>query len=191
MKRFCRILALTAAVGLAASGLSWAAPEKQGTFEFYIGKYEIKDPRFTAVYEKGDTIRGLVVSSAIFGGIDFYTEIKAFFKTGALTYTKEKSKFALIPLSLGLRYVVPGSYVLPYGGGGVDFCFYYENNPLGTVINVARGYHILGGIYLQFGANSPLRLNAKVKYTWARATENDLVVELGGLEYGGGIAIVF
>jgi hypothetical protein len=191
MKKHGRKVIFSAALILALSTPSFAAARKQGTFEFYLGNYDIKDARFKEVYEKGDAIRGIVLSSALAYGFDFYTEIKAFYKTGALTYTREETKFLLLPLSLGLRFVLPGSYVLPYAGGGVDFLFYYETNPIAKTMNIAKGYHLLAGIYLQFGENSPLRLNAKVKYTRSRTTEDGVEIELGGMEYGGGIAIVF
>jgi hypothetical protein len=189
-KPFWRILVLAGL--LAASRLpSRAADRHQGTLEVFLGHYEIKDPRFKDVYVTGGPIRGLVLSSALAYGLEFYTEMKEFYKVGALTYTKEETKFLLLPLSLGLRYAPPWPYLIPYAGVGVDVYFSYETNPIAKTLNVAKGTHVLAGLYLQLGKTFPLRLNAKVKYTWVTATENDIALELGGLEYGGGIAIVF
>jgi hypothetical protein len=165
--------------------------KNQGTFEFYLGSYRISDERFKEVYKEGGSIQGIALSSALIAGFDFYAEIKAFYKIGTLTYTQEQTKLLLIPLSLGVRYVLPGDWLLPYAGGGADFCFYYENNPIATTMNIAKGYHLLGGLYIQFGKNSPLRLNGRVKYTRIKTTEDGVAVELGGLEYGAGIVIVF
>ena len=49
----------------------------------------------------------------------------------------------------------------------------------------------LGGLYIEFSKGFPLRLNGMIKYTWVNATESGQTIKLGGLEYGGGVAIVF
>jgi hypothetical protein len=184
------------AMGIALMALPAAAAEdtvrKQGTFEFFMGPYSVSDPLFKEVYSQGsNTVRGILLSSSIAAGIDFYAQIKAFSKTGALTYTQEETKFLMLPLSLGLRYEFPTSYLIPYFGGGADFYFYYETNPIGTTLNVATGTHVLGGLYIEFGKRFPLRLNGMIKYTWVNATEGGVTIKLGGLEYGAGLAIVF
>ena len=187
-------MAAVMALALSASLSAVAADKvrKQGTFEFFLGPYSVTDTLFKDVYPLGsNTIRGILLSSSIVAGIDFYAQIKAFSKTGALTYTQEETKFLMIPLSLGLRYELPTNYVIPYVGGGADFYFYYESNSIGTTLNVATGTHVLGGIYIEFGKKFPLRLNGMLKYTWVKATESGQTIQLGGFEYGGGIAIVF
>ena len=176
---------------LAAPSFAQTYLEDQGTFEFYYGRYNMTDTRFTDVYQKGGSIQGLILSSALAYGFDFYSEIKAFFKTGTLTFTEEKTTFLMIPLALGVRYVLPGNFLRPYAGGGMDFYFYYENNPIATTLNITTGYHLTAGLYLQFGKNSPVRLNGKITYTRVKTTEDGIAIELGGLEYGAGIAIVF
>jgi hypothetical protein len=194
-----RIGAAALALGLA---LAFAAPapaaaegqdaRKQGTFELFLGPYAVSDPLFKEVYSQGaNTVRGIILSSSIVAGIDFYAQIKALYKTGALTYTQEETKFLMIPLSLGLRYEFPTSYVIPYFGGGADFYFYYESSTIGTTMNVVTGTHVLGGLYIEFGKGFPVRLNGMLKYTWVNATESGQTIKLGGLEYGGGVAFVF
>jgi len=175
----------------AFSQVAGTPARKQGTFEFYLGRYEIPDSRFKKVYEPGGSIRGLFLSSALPLGLDFYAEIKEFHKTGKLTYTLEETSFLLVPLSLGVRYVLPGSILMPYIGGGADFYFYYESNPIAKTMNIVSGAHLLTGIYLQFGRNSPVRLNGRIKFTRLKAREGEIEVELGGLEYGAGLAIAF
>jgi hypothetical protein len=167
------------------------APKEQGTFEFYLGQYTIPDARFKEIYGEGGTVVGLSLSSSLAYGFDFYVQLRGFSKKGKLTFTEETTTFLLIPLSLGVRYVLPGSVLRPFAGGGADFYFYYENNPIATTMNVVSGYHLLGGLYVQFGKDSPLRLFGLAKYTRLTAREGEVQVELGGLEYGGGITIVF
>lgn len=188
---------LGAIAGLAIAGLPVLFPadaraqQRQGTFEIYLGSYSINDQRFKDVYETGGAIRGILLSSALFYNFDFYTEIKAFYKVGQLTYTKEETKLLLVPVSLGVRFVFPSQIILPYVGLGGDVYFYYENNIIGTVLNMAKGYHVFGGAYLQLGKKIPLMLNVKLKYTTAKAKNNDLSLQLGGLEYGASLALSF
>ena len=168
------------------------ASRGQGTLEFYLGRYDIPESRFEQVYEtKGGGIRGLFLSSVLPLGLDFYAEVKEFHKKGKLTFTGEETTFLLVPLSFGIRYVLPGSYILPYVGGGADFYFYYESNVIAKTMNIVSGGHVLGGLYLQFGRNSPVRLNGRIKYTRLMARESGIEVQLGGLEYGAGLAVVF
>ncbi|MGB8953145.1 MAG: hypothetical protein WCC06_10850 [Candidatus Aminicenantales bacterium] len=168
-----------------------SASQRQGTFELFLGNYDIQESRFKAVYQKGGPIRGVIFSSTLLLGFDFYTEIKVFSKVGELTYTKEESRFYFVPISLGLRYILPSQYIRPYLGGGGDFCVYYETNVIGTIFNFTGGYHILGGVYFQFGEKIPILLNVRVKYTQVKARENNRILELGGVDYGGGVAIAF
>jgi hypothetical protein len=165
--------------------------KEQGTFEFIIGQISITDARFKEVYGEGGTIVGLGLSSSLAYGFDFYAQIRGFSKKGKLTFTEEATTFVLVPMSLGVRYVLPGPVLRPFAGGGADFYFYYENNPIATTMNVVGGYHLLGGLYIQFGKDSPLRLFGMAKFTSLSAREGEVQVELGGLEYGGGITIVF
>ena len=123
--RVRRTAAVTALI-LAASLPMFAAEtvRKQGTFEFFIGPYTVTDPLFKEVYPQGaNTIRGVLLSSAIVAGVDFYAQIKAFYKTGALTYTQEETKFLMIPLSLGLRYELGRAHELCGNTSAALACF--------------------------------------------------------------------
>jgi hypothetical protein len=165
--------------------------DKQGTLEFIYGRFTPNDARFKAVYQKGGAIQGLILSSYLVSNFNFYLELKGFSRTGELTFSKEKTQFVLVPLTLGVRYILPTEFLLPYAGVGTDFYFYYEDNPIGTVLNYAHGYHIQAGSYVRASRSFPLRLNVKLKYTKARAEVNNRQLELGGLEFGIGLALVF
>jgi hypothetical protein len=163
---------------------------KQGTIEFMMGRYSVSEPRFTAVYKEGGAVNGLVLSAMLIRDFNFYLEIKYFKKTGLLTYTQEKSDFYLLPISLGVRYILPLGIFQPYAGAGGDFYIYYEKNPIGNVLNHTSGLHALAGVYVQFG-KLPFFLNLKLKYTHARAEEQGKTLQLGGWEYGAGLAFSF
>ena len=165
--------------------------ERQGTFELSIGNYSVSEPRFKAVYQKGGMIEGIGLSVFIIHDIDFFFEMKGFYKSGELTYTKEKTHFLLVPISLGVRYSKPLGYFCPYAGLGIDYIFYMETNPIQSTINYTRGFHFRIGSYVQFAEKVPIWLNARIKYTKAKTEENDLEIELGGFEYGLGLVFVF
>jgi hypothetical protein len=166
-------------------------PILQGSIEVILGSYKMNEPRFDAVYPKGGLLAGLGASAAIVSNLNFYLEAKYWEREGALTFSKEKTRLWLVPISVGARYIVPLGIVNPYLGTGGDIYFYYEDNAIGRTANSATGYHVLGGFYLRFARSLPLMINLKVKYTWAKTTQDDFTIQLGGPEYAAGIALAF
>jgi hypothetical protein len=189
-KQTAGLLVLAALAFIICPGTTEAA-ERQGTVELFLGNYTIQEPLFKTVYEPGGALQGLILSSILFFNFDFYLELKALYKTGQLTYSKEKTTMLLVPVSLGLRYGLPLGFLQPYAGGGLDFYLFYESNPIGSLFNYVRGGHFLVGVYLKFAKNFPILLNFRLKNTWAQTEVNDRKVELGGLEYGGSLVIAF
>jgi len=184
-------LVLLAAI-FVLNALTFAATERpirQGTVELIFGGYSMNEPRFDAVYSKGGLMMGFGLSAAIMSNLNFYLDAQYYSRTGELSFSKEKTDFYLFPISLGVRYIYPLGLANPYVGAGGDFYFYYEDNPIGTVLNYTGGYHLTGGAYFRFSQSIPLLLNLKLKYTWAQATENDIKIQLGGFEYA--LALVF
>jgi len=164
---------------------------RQGSLEFTLGRYSMNEPRFEAVYPEGGLMSGLTISAALFSNLNFYLDLKYYSRQGALTFSKEKTKFYMVPLDIGVRYIFPLGTFHPYLGAGADFYFYYEDNAIGTALSSANGYHILGGLYFQFAKDFPVIVDFRVKQTWARAEEDGIAVQLGGLEYSAGLAFVF
>ena len=163
----------------------------QGSVEFTLGSYNMNEPRFEAVYPSGGLMSGLTLSSAVISNVNFYLDIKYYSREGTLTFSKEKTTFYMVPIDLGVRYIYPLGLFHPYFGAGLDFYFFYEDNPIGTVLNYTNGFHFTGGSYFRFAESIPLMLNVRLKYTWAKADENLNQVQLGGLEYCVGLAFVF
>jgi hypothetical protein len=185
---------LLVAAFLAPSGLSFPSVDRtinQGSVEFTLGSYNMNEPRFDAVYPSGGMMSGLTLSSAVASNVNFYLDIKYYSREGTLTFSKEKTTFYLVPIDVGVRYIYPLGHFHPYFGVGLDFYFFYEDNPIGTVLNYTNGFHFTGGSYFRFAESIPVLLNARLKYTWAKADENLNEVQLGGLEYCLGLAFVF
>ncbi len=185
------VVLLTLGLGLSLAAPAWATVGRQGTIEFFLGRYNISEPRFKDIYPTGGTMPGLVLSSTIIGNVDLYLEVKEMNKVGKLTFSGDKTTLILVPLSLGLRYVQPLGFIQPYLGVGLDTYLFYETNPIGTVFNYVHGSHILGGAYIQFHKSVPILLNFRLKYTSADVTINDTQIKLGGLEYGAGLVLAF
>jgi len=186
--------ALSLTAFLALNIFIFSSPDRtirQGSVEFSLGRYNMNEPRFEAAYPKGGLMGGLTLSSAVVSNVNFYLDIKYYSRQGALTFSKEKTTFYMVPIDLGFRYIYPLGLFHPYLGAGLDFYFYYEDNPIGTVLNYTTGYHITGGIYLRFAKSVPVMLNIRLKYTWAKAEEDTQQIQLGGLEYSAGLAFAF
>lgn len=189
-----RKAALSLTAFFALNIFTFSSPERtipQGSVEFTLGSYSMNEPRFEAAYPSGGLMGGLTLSSAIASNVNFYLDIKYYSRQGALTFSKEKTTFYLVPIDLGIRYIYPLGFFHPYLGAGLDFYFYYEDNLLGTVLNYANGYHITGGTYLRFAKSIPVMVNVRLKYTWVKAEENAIQIQLGGLEYSAGLTFAF
>jgi len=186
-----RLLIIVFILGMISFSYPLNEGDIQGTIEFFIGNYNMDEPRFEAVYQKGAMIKGIAFSASIIRYTNIYFEVKYFKKDGELTYTKEKTTLQLVPVSLGIRLIKKLGPFFPYFGGGGDLYFYHEHNPIGTVLNYAKGYHFQGGVYFQLIKKIPILLGTKLKYTRVKAQENDITVQLGGFEYMGGIILIF
>jgi hypothetical protein len=186
--------AFSLAVTLALNVFAFSSSERtirQGSVEFTLGGYAMNEPRFDAVYKSGGLMSGLSLSSAVVSDVNFYLDVKYYSREGELTFSKEKTTFYIVPISLGVRYIYPLGLFNPYLGAGLDFYFYYEENPIGTVLNYTNGFHIAGGTYIRISQSVPVLVNVRLKYTWANAEENSVSIQLGGFEYGVGVAFVF
>ena len=183
--------ALALALMLALLGGRGFASDRQGTIELLFGHNSINDARFSKIYTSGGSIAGLALTAALFYNLDFYLEAKVSSQAGQLTYTKEKTKFVLLPFSFGIRWGAPLGVLEPFIGAGLDYYVYYEDNIIGTAVDYARGGHIMGGLRLNFGKDVPLSLSGRIKYTSIKATRNSFTVDLGGFEISAGLAFVF
>lgn len=182
------------AVSLALNILAFSSTERtirQGSVEFILSGYNMNEPRFDAVYDTGGLMSGLSLSAAIYSHVNFYLDIKYYSREGELTFSQEKTNFYIVPFDFGIRYIYPFGLFNPYLGAGLDFYFYYEENPIGTILNYTNGFHLTGGTYIRPLKNVPVLINLRLKYTWAGTEENNVPIQLGGFEYGVGLALTF
>lgn len=188
-------LLIAAAVLFLGSGLGSAFAQadipRQGTIEFFSGQYGIADPLFKTVYQPGGSIQGLGFTAALAPYIDFYFDLKLMVKNGLLSHSQEESDFVLLPISLGLRGTLTVAFFRPFIGAGFDYFAFLESNPIGTITDRATGWHLTGGFYLQIGKRFPILPFFRMKQTFVKIAAGTGTINLGGFEWGGGVAIAF
>lgn|GEM_PF-932083 len=194
-RRRRRFAPLAAAVLVLGHGLGSAFAQadipRQGTIEFFSGQYGIADPLFKTVYQPGGSIQGLGFTAALAPYIDFYFDLKLMAKNGLLSHSQEESDFVLLPISLGFRGALSVAFFRPFIGAGFDYFAFLESNPIGTITDRATGWHVTGGFYLQFGERFPILPFFRMKQTFVKAAAGTGTINLGGFEWGGGLAIAF
>lgn len=171
-----------------------AKKNKMLTLGFGGGFYFIQDADFQDVYGK---------SASHFGGeLNFYIPIKSregiaiaadlkFISTSGLTTeTEEEVKLKLTPISFGALYMRHYGRFIPFVGLGGSVFSYEETYPPSFAIPSTKGSTF--GLNLQIGTYikvvDTLSFKLYFKFHDARTKENDLNINLGGNEYGIGLA---
>ena len=159
------------------------------------GSYQVSDPRYKEVYDGSGGIATLEVMQVIHAQNPHHLGLSLGFKyfrtEGKTTITQEKSQLTLVPISLGLRYLIKTKNFLPWIELGTDYYLYKENATLKTTKGSAFGYHIAGGLYFEIPRMDFIKLQFYAKHTKCIATEDEIKVNLGGLEWGFGLAFGF
>jgi outer membrane protein W len=164
-------------VGLTVSGLRMTSDE------------------FREVFGKGGAVTGMEASHIFLLnknnllGLSF--EIKSFSKTGRSTITSRSSFFSMIPLTLTGKYMINISNFCPYLGAGADLVFYKENSQIGNAAGGKVGFHIESGIYYYPSIFKFIKIKAALRISRIVADENNIKVNLGGVEFGMGILYCF
>jgi opacity protein-like surface antigen len=124
---------------------------------------------------------------------DIWASFDYFKKTGKTTITEEDLKLRITTFSLAMRYLKKLSKFTPFAGAGIDYITYKEILPeefiVASVSGSDIGFHVQGGAY--FDVLPSLSLKAHLRYIWSKTTEDDVAVNLGGVEYGLGIVYRF
>jgi hypothetical protein len=162
---------------------------------FGYGTYQVSDPRYKEVYDGGEGIYTLEILQLFHAQNPHHFGLslgyKHFSTEGKTTITQEKTKLSLVPIALGLRYLIKISSFLPWIELGTDYYHYKEGAALRSTQGSAFGYHIAGGFYLEIPRVNFVKLLIYVKHTKCIATEDEIKVNLGGLEWGVGLVFGF
>lgn len=165
----------------------------ENTFiELGYGRYDVSDTRYKEVYQRGDKIYTLEIHHLLQAqnlhhfGISI--ALKRFVKKGQSTVTQEKTQLFLMPIVLGFKYLFKAGNFIPWIEIGMDLYKYKESSNIKTTSSSTFGYHIQGGLYFQIPKIEFIKLKIYAKHTKATTKENNIEVNLGGLEYGLGLA---
>jgi len=157
----------------------------------FTGIYNIRDDRFKQIYKGHGYIYGFGLSKKLYNlnQHNFYLSLdfKFYSKKGKSTVTEEDTKLILRPISLGGTYMVAVKRITTFAEIGVDYYPYKEKSALHSTSGTAWGFHLKGGVLIPLSILKPLKGKIYFRYSEAKTVENDLEVNLGGIEYGIGI----
>jgi len=160
-----------------------------------FGNYLVSDETFQQVYGKSGLIYGLEFAYSVYSKNNFELylalEGRHFGKTGASTISQQEAKISLTPVSLSLEGVLSKKFISLFLGLGLDDYFYDEQSALKNTSGSTLGFHVNGGFSVQVPPVEFLKLKVYLRGTWARTTENDLNISLGGAEYGASLLYSF
>ena len=124
---------------------------------------------------------------------DIWTSFSYFKKKGKTTVTEEDLELKITTFSLALRYLKKISRFTAFAGAGIDYIVYKEILPEEFIISSVSGsdigFHLQGGTY--FDLLPSLALKAHLRYLWSKTTEDEVTVNLGGVEYALGLVFRF
>jgi len=153
------------------------------------GYFALRDSLFREIYgDGGSFFRGelSIMLPVTINYVDLWTSFSSFKRTGKSTFYEEDLEVKFTSFSLALRYLGQISRFLPFAGIGIDYISYKEMFHEGYVISSVGGsdvgYHLQAGAYIFL--HPSLSTKFHVKYNIANTEENNLLVNLGGIEYG-------
>ena len=161
-----------------------------------VGYLALQDEVFQEVYGNGGIYSTTELSFVLpFSTryLDVWTRVSNFQADGKSTYYEEDTKLKITIFSLALRYLIKSTKLTPFFGLGMDYYSYKETLPEGFIVPSVGGsdlgYHVQGGVY--FRITPGFLAKFLVKYNVAKTTENDMDVNLGGMEYALGLIFRF
>jgi outer membrane protein W len=171
-------------------------PQKKMSLGFTSGYMALQEEVFKDTYGTGGVFfRGeyALVLPLNIQSFDIWTGFSYFKKTGKTTITEESLDLKITTLSLALRYLRQLSRFTPFAGAGIDYIVYKEILPeefmIASVGGSDLGFHVQGGTYVNILPH--LSLKAHIRYLWSKTTEDEITVNLGGVEYGLGVVFRF
>ncbi|MGB6338655.1 MAG: AMIN domain-containing protein [Candidatus Aminicenantaceae bacterium] len=160
-----------------------------------FGAYDVSDHVYDQIYNGNTLMFGFELSRIFarkdnhnFGvvlGANYYKD------NGSSTLTKEESTFTLIPYYICLEYLWNQEQVIPFVRVGLNFMSYKEKSELHEVSGSSVGPQIALGIYIKVPDLEQMRLKFYFKWISATAEEEDVSLNIGGIEAGFGLTFGF
>jgi hypothetical protein len=170
--------------------------EMENTFiRIFAGIYSIQDDRFKDIYEGLGCIYGFGLSRKVYSSkqhnLFLSLDFKFYSKKGKSTVTEQETKLILKPISLSAVYLLVTKKIFPFAEIGLDYYPYKEESILHSTSGSAWGFHLQGGILITLAKLKSLKPKIYLRYSKVETTENDLTVNLGGIEFGIGFLYEF
>jgi len=143
---------------------------------------------FKEIYGNGQTY-GLELGIRIWGGLAVWASGDYFTATGKLTFTGEVTKIRIIPVCGGGKYYFLSGRISPYVGLGVGYFAYKEESPIGKVEKGNLGY--IGKAGISFNISSGIIIDIQADYSHCQVKPAEVKANLGGLQAGIGLGVVF
>ncbi|MCP5105813.1 MAG: porin family protein [bacterium] len=201
MKKFA-VLIIALLVGLTFTNIPLAAqdgendPCQLNKFSLSVGAgmRGFSEERFKDVYGSSGMAINVDFGVRVTNSLEAFLHTDYFSVDGELTYTKEETTLKIIPVELGIRYLLKVNKdckpkLFPYIGAGAGYYMYKEENFIGTIDEKKFGFFVEGGFRYYMGS---LFFDAKIKNIFLNV-ENDLgeSIQLGGLAFMGAVGISF
>lgn len=167
------------------------------TIGILSGLYLMSEEEFKEVYGSSLFFFGLEYSFNLpiksVKSLNVWMGFKNMSKSGSTTFLEEEVNLRMLHFSLALRYLYQAGRFVPFIGPGIDYINYKESYPedfpIESVEGSKLGFHIQGGSYINI--TDALAAKLFMKYVIAKTTENEVEVNLGGLELGVGFVFRF
>jgi len=193
-----RCIFIVSAFVMLVVGSTWAYPQEQienTMVALSLGDRFAASDIFKQIYGSGGCVYSLELSRIILkrGNHNFALSLRTgfFSRTGASTLFEEKTKFYLVPSSISGKYLLNSKYMIPFVELGLGFYSYREESEIHDTSGSTLAWHMGCGTYIKSQKLKFLKLIVYVKKARAIAVEDEIEVDIGGLELGAGIVIGF
>ncbi|HEX9903265.1 MAG TPA: hypothetical protein VGB72_10445 [Acidobacteriota bacterium] len=123
------------------------------------------------------------------GRLDIWAGGDYFARSGMLTFTGEDTKLTLTNLGMGIRYRLTTGPISLYAGTGILVCLFKESNPIGVASRTGVGALARTGLFLRIVRG--FFIHFSLGYSYCPMKPADYNIDVGGLEGGAGLAVVF
>jgi len=170
---------------------------KKNMFGIFSGFYFMQDSAFQSIYGKSSPIIGAEYAFTLplesVHSLDVWFGFSTLSKKGKTTYFAEDITLSITNFSLALRYIGQFGRFAPFAGGGIDYFVYKESYPetypVSSVGGSDLGFHLQAGTYIDIISGLAAKLH--IKYNFSKTESYGSTINLGGIQYGIGLAFRF
>ncbi len=159
------------------------------------GGYSASDTTFNMIYGDMAPMYGFeltrITAKRDNSNLALTLGVNYFLAKGSSTLTKEDSEFTIIPFSIAGEYLWNLEHFVPFFRLGLDIYTYKEKSEYHEVSGSTLGTHFMVGLYLKIPNLEQLKFKFFVKLVYATAKEENVEIDIGGIEAGFGLTFGF